>query len=464
MRASHMLSRLGLASSTVFSLFIASSQAQDASNTSSNTTAGSVFITPTRDLAFALNVPSDSTNDLFFSLMLPTGVSWGSIGLGSDVMEGALMLLVYPSADGKNATVSARHCTGHTEPVYAPEIEIEALSGTGFNNDTYIFNGRCGNCRSWSDGTGKVDVVSKSQNMLYATGERGNYLKSDALDAPLKYHYNYGTFTLDMVRATGPGGVPTIDRSVNSESVGAVQGLSQEAAMDAGAVAHAVIMVLAFIGLYPLGVFVLRFGNWVRWHGINQGIAVLLTIMGSGLGFSISKHYNRSKNFNTAHQVIGILIFIFIFAQFGLGYFHHRTFKRTQQTTKLAPIHVWMGRLILVLGVVNSFLGFPLALSSQYNYVLTGLVLFIFPGMILVMLMKRFIQRRWNQRKGAAAEPNGYNMEPWQQSQSQATYNATAPAGQNASMPGMSSYAPPYQPQGVKAAELGPKQNTREYV
>ncbi|KAI1372909.1 putative iron reductase domain protein [Hypoxylon crocopeplum] len=444
MRVSNMLCRLGLAPYAALSLFIVSSQAQDAGSTSSNATAGSVFITPTRDLAFALNVPSDSTTDLFFSMMMPTDVSWGSIGLGSDEMAGALMFLLYPSGSGNNVTFSARIASGHSEPVYAPEIKIEALPGTGFDNDTYTFNGRCSNCRSWSDGAGKIDVVGKSQNMMYATGEPGNYLKSDEFDAPLKYHYNYGVFTLDMVHATGPGGVPTIDRSENSTLVATVQVSSEEAKKDSLAVAHAVIMVFAFIGLYPLGAFVLRLGGWVRWHGINQSLALFLTIIGSGLGFSISKRYNRTTKFNTAHQVIGILIFIFIFAQFGLGYFHHRTFKKTQQTTKMAPIHVWMGRLLLVLGVVNAFLGFPLALSPQYNYVLAGLVLFIFPAMILIFITKKFIQKRWNKSKEASPEPNGYNMEPWQQSEAQAGYNAGAqvPPGQNASIPGMSSYAP----------------------
>ncbi|KAI1657188.1 putative iron reductase domain protein [Daldinia decipiens] len=463
MKSSSTLSRLSLVASAALSLFTTSSQAQDANSTSPNTTAASAFISPPRDLAFALNVPSDSTTDLYFSLMFPEGTSWGAVGLGSDRMAGSLILLAYPSESGQNVTLSPRIASGHSEPVYTPDIQVDALDGTGLNNGTFIFNGRCSNCRSWSDGNGKIDVASKSQNMIYATGDSGT-LKSDSFDTPLRMHYNYGTFTLDMAHATGPAGVPIIDRSENSTLVATTQGLSKEGKKDVAALMHAIIMVFVFVGLYPFGIFVLRLGSWVRWHGINQGFAFILTIVGSGLGFSISKYYNRSKKVNTAHQVIGILIFIFIFAQFALGFLHHRNFKKTQQKTKMAPIHVWMGRVIIVMGVVNAFLGFPLAQASQYNYVLAGLILFLFPAMILILVTKKFIQKRWNKSKN---EPTGYNMEPWNQQNGQAgqgngAANTQQPMGQNASIPSMSTYAP-HHAQGMKA-DLGPQQNTREYV
>lgn len=463
MKTLNILSRLGLA----LLLFFASSLAQDASKTSSNTTAGSVFLAPTRNFAFALNVPSDSTTDLYFSMMMPTGTAWAAVGFGSDHMAGALMLVMYPSKSQKNVTLSPRIATGHTEPVYAPEIRVEALAGTGLDNDTYIFNGRCSNCRSWS--TGRIDIASKSQNMLYATGEPTNYLNTDALDGPLKIHYNYGTFTMDMAHATGPAGVPTIDRGENSALVGTVQGLDEEGRKDMKAMAHAIIMVLVFVGLFPFGSFVLRLGGWVRWHAVNQGFALILAIIGSSLGFAISKTYNRSKKFNTAHQIIGLLIFIFLFAQFALGFLHHRKFKQTKETTKLAPIHKWMGRLLLILGGINGFLGFRLAQSNEYNYILAGLVISVTFTIVMILVAKKYIQKRWNKRK----DQNGYDMEPWRRPDAQAGFGVSAsasantqpqaPLGQNASIPGMSTYAP-YQAHGTRKTELGPQQNVREYV
>ncbi|KAK6951442.1 hypothetical protein Daesc_007977 [Daldinia eschscholtzii] len=280
------------------------------------------------------------------------GTSWAAVGLGSDRMAGALVLLAYSSESGQNVTLSPRIASGHSEPVFTPEIKVDALDGTGLNNGTFIFNGRCTNCRSWLDGAGKIDVASKSQNMIYATGDTST-LKSDSFDAPLRMHYNYGTFTLDMVHATGPAGVPTIDRSENSTLVATTQGLSKEGKKDVAALMHAIIMV---------------------------------------------------------------------------------------------------------------FVGFPLAQASQYNYVLAGLILFLFPVMMLILITKKFIQKRWNKSKN---EPTGYNMEPWNQQNGQAgqgnsTANPQQPLGQNVSIPAMSSYVP-YHAQGRKA-DLGPRQNTQEYV
>jgi hypothetical protein len=39
-----------------------------------------------------------------------------------------------------------------------------------------------------------------------------------------------------------------------------------------------------------------------------------------------------------------------------LGIMYHRIYKQTKQTTKLAPIHVWLGRIVIICGAANGFL------------------------------------------------------------------------------------------------------------
>ncbi|KAH9885162.1 hypothetical protein F4778DRAFT_761342 [Xylariomycetidae sp. FL2044] len=465
MWTSTLLRRLVPASIAAFLTFTSYAVAQDtpASNgTAATGPASSLFVTPARDLAFALNVPEDSSTDLFFSLMMPTQMTWGAIGLGSTTMSHALILMIYASSTGQNVTLSPRVSHGHSEPVYSSSIQVDALPGTGLINDTtYVYNGRCRNCRDWiaqSGGGGSFDVKSADQGFIYATGEAGE-MQTDNQAADLRMHVNYGSFTMDMVRATGPndGGVaPVIVTEEETQSVGTTLVMSKTGKRDSAATAHAVIMVMAFVGVYPFGILVLRLGNWVRWHALNQVVALILIIVGSGLGFSISKTYNRTKKVNTAHQVIGILVFIFVLAQFTLGFLHHRAFKKTQQPTKLAPIHVWLGRVLVLMGVINGFLGFPLALAPSYNYVLAGLVLFIFPGVALLIMTKRFISKWWKNNKETPDEPNGYNMEAWR-----GGGEAQQMQGQPPAQPGVA-YAG-YGRQ-VPAADLGPQQNTREYV
>ncbi|KAI0811480.1 hypothetical protein GGR55DRAFT_643299 [Xylaria sp. FL0064] len=376
----------------------------------------SIFVTPNKDLAFALNVPSDpSSSDLFFSLAFPAHTSWVAIGLGASTMGGnPLVLMAYPSASGTNVTLSPRQCHDHTEPVYNASIAVTALPGTGLLNDTtFVYNGVCANCRAWSHG-GKIDVASAAQEMAYAMGPTQD-VRSDDLRLSVKMHSDYGAFTMDLVRATGSGagGVPVIPHE-NVTSDGAVLQSSETGQIDSKAVLHAVFMVLAFVGMWPFGILVLRVGGSVKWHGVNQSVAFGLVFVGSILGFIISTTYNRSKKFNTPHQIIGIIVFIFVIAQLVLGILHHRIYKKTQQPTKLAPIHVWLGRLVILLGIINGFTGFPLALSPTYDYALLGVVSFVLPVFLLTLAAGKIFKKIMRRAKQPELEPsNGYDLEPW---------------------------------------------------
>lgn len=51
-------------------------------------------------------------------------------------------------------------------------------------------------------------MTSKAQNMIFAYGAWvGN---PDSVNANLRYHETDGVFTMDLTKATGPGGVPDI--------------------------------------------------------------------------------------------------------------------------------------------------------------------------------------------------------------------------------------------------------------
>ncbi|TGJ79066.1 hypothetical protein E0Z10_g9690 [Xylaria hypoxylon] len=378
----------------------------------------SIFVSPKKDFAFALNVPDDSSSsDLFFSLAFTIPPSWVAVGLGASTMGGnPLVLMAYPSASGHNVTISPRRCYGHSEPVYDSEIDVKALPGTGlFNDTTYVFNGVCSNCRSWSR-DGKIDISSTAQEMVYAMGPSAD-TRSDNPRESVKVHSSYGSFAMDLVHATGTGGVPVIPASENVTSVGAVQRLTKTGYADKKAILHAVFMILAFVGIWPFGILVLRVGGSVRWHAINQVVAFGLVLIGAILGFVISTSYNRSKKFNTPHQIIGILVFIFVIAQLVLGFLHHRIYKKTQQPTKIAPIHVWLGRLVILLGIVNGFTGFPLALSPGYDFALLGVVSFVLLSFLAILAVGTVFKKVMKKSKQSEPEATGYDLEPWRGAQ-----------------------------------------------
>ena len=192
-------------------------------------------------------------------------------------------------------------------------------------------------------------------------------------------------------------------------------------------------MILTFVGLMPLGIMILRIFNSPKWHGINQASSAGVALLGAGLGIYIGTMYNRvrfksifiagkstdilqqSKNFNSAHQVFGIIIIAAMIAQFVLGFLHHRLYKRTLAPTKLAPIHIWLGRIVIPCGIINGFLGFPLALNPKYNWALVTLAL------LVIIVIGPFAFWRWKrnnskQMTALAAEGEqggGYQAQPW---------------------------------------------------
>jgi hypothetical protein len=221
------------------------------------------------------------------------GLSWAAVGLGGHKMPGSLVFMIYPSASEKNVTFSPRLATDHTEPEFYPSLDFETLTNaTGLMTETtYVYSGICHNCRTWRGGS--LDVNSTSQQFIFATGPGGT-AGSDSDHASVKLHYEHGAFTMDMLHATGPAGPAVLNLATADDNEGsALVGEPVEGMNDWAAVIHAVFMIGCFVGLMPLGILIVRLGGWVRWHGLNQGVAMIGVIVGLGLGIKAGTLYNR---------------------------------------------------------------------------------------------------------------------------------------------------------------------------
>jgi hypothetical protein len=260
-----------------------------------------LFISPSQDIAFALRVPNDASNDIYFTLAGLATNTYTAVGLGSTTMSDALVFILYASADGQNVTFSPRLSYRDAEPVLYPELRVEALPGTGLVDDSLVYAGRCANCLSYP--LGALDTTAAQQPFIYAAGPAGassrtTPLQSDDPGAALLYHASYGSFYIDMARAVGePGapdmrGVPTGGGAASSAGV-ALGPKCRTNQTDAVLVIHGVVMVLCFLGLMPFGVVVLRVYGLVRWHWINQALALGLVVVGAGLGVWDGFQYNR---------------------------------------------------------------------------------------------------------------------------------------------------------------------------
>jgi hypothetical protein len=310
-------------------------------------------VSPDGAVAFGFTVPSVQNDDIWFTLRVPIGVSWGAVGLGSSSMDGALVLMIYMNKQGDNVTFSPRVSLGTYEPKYYPGFKYDVLPGTGLFDGHMVFSARCREgCQNWQGGW--LDVSKDNEKAIWATGPVEGFASNYA-NASVRYHAAWGSFEIDMKRTFGHADAPVLNDQ--STSVGAKVLEDEDSGhWDKKSIFHGVVMIFTFVGMMPLGIVLLRVGNWVRWHAVNQTVAAVLAFGGLGLGVATSLLYQRSRGFNTAHQILGFVAIFFVAAQFVLGFLHHRAYKKTQRTTRMAPAHVWLGRFTIVLATVDAFL------------------------------------------------------------------------------------------------------------
>ncbi|KAK6367276.1 hypothetical protein LTS17_010201 [Exophiala oligosperma] len=130
--------------------------------------------------------------------------------------------------------------------------------------------------------------------------------------------------------------------------------------------AHACIMSIVFIVLFPLGAIAQHLplkGVRVtsRIHVPIQILGLIMMIGAMGLGIDIARNDLNYFSPVKAHVVIGLLVTsTIIVIQPAMGVLQHRHFKRTGGKSVFAYIHRWTGRVMICLGWINSGLGFQL--------------------------------------------------------------------------------------------------------
>lgn len=164
-----------------------------------------------------------------------------------------------------------------------------------------------------------------------------------------------GRFSMDMKQATGgAGGIP----SSLMTATGSKQDGNPSHDSNWPAIIHGLAVCVAFVILMPVGVIFLRiFPSSVRWHWVNQTFASILAIVGILFGFYLSTMYTKSESFNSTHQIIGIVVIVAVILQWFIGFWHHRLYKKLQSPTYYGVAHRYLGRIAILLAVVNGGIG-----------------------------------------------------------------------------------------------------------
>ncbi|KAH8896165.1 CBD9-like protein [Thozetella sp. PMI_491] len=344
----------------------------DTTNAADNTVAKSAFLSPDGNIAFALSVPNTSTTDLFFSLAGKKKNAWTAVGLGSNDMKGALVLMIY-SNDDNNVTISTRISTGFKEPSYNPELNVEALSGTGIPGDTdlnLVFSGVCHKCRSWDGGS--LDLTSTAAPFMFAVGPEA-YLISNDPSLSVPYHAEYGSFTLDLKQATGLGGVPSLDTNTGSAIIKTSNGQ-----VDIVARIHGIILMICLLGLFPSCLILLDVFKMAKTYLFLEILSVLVFIVGTCIGIYGSTYYTKTRDMRTAHQIIGLTVFCLLLLLSLMGcvlYPKYRSSRRQSEVIFKTSSTLWLvipSWLVLLLGCIDAFLGFPLSWQGVNDRILGG--------------------------------------------------------------------------------------------
>src|ERR1700761_1668672 len=108
----------------------------------------------------------------------------------------------------------------------------------------------------------------------------------------------------------------------------------------------------------------------------------------------------QSRSFNSAHQIIGLIVMAAIFAQGMIGYLHHRSFVRNQVgKPMLSKVHkLFLGPIAFGLGLANGSIGLRLAMAYTLNWVYIGLVFLVAIVLFITSWKREWFRRRWGAR------------------------------------------------------------------
>ncbi|GAB7353967.1 hypothetical protein MBLNU459_g4564t1 [Dothideomycetes sp. NU459] len=174
------------------------------------------------------------------------------------------------------------------------------------------------------------------------------------------------------------------------------QSPSEEAEMNRLAIVHGVLMGLAFAVFFPLGAIVLRafsFHGLVWFHAGWQAFAYAVALAAFGIGVYMAVETQQLTAPN-GHPIIGIIVIGVLFLQPLGGVLAHRLFQRRQRATLSGAAHRWLGRVFLLLGVINGGLGLQLSGNTRAGQIAYGVLAAFFYLLWLGVAVFRWYRAR----------------------------------------------------------------------
>ncbi|KAK3300505.1 uncharacterized protein B0H64DRAFT_17036 [Chaetomium fimeti] len=348
-------------------------------------------------LCYSVAVPTSSADagsgNIYFQIKAPTSLQWAALGTGTGMTDSSIFLM-YQDGNG-NVTLSPRLGTGHSEPkldTSSTAAKLTLLAGSGVSDDgsTMTANVACSNCQSWTGG--EMSLQSTSAAWISAW-KSGSSLASTDKAATISYHDDRALFNIDLTTATVSSDAnPFVQASSDGNGDGSGSGSGGGDGGDTGVggggssggitqaairkptilVAHGIIMALVFVLFYPLGSVIMPLvGKW-WFHAAWQAVAFCLMWAGFALGFVTGERFGML--WNEPHLIFGTVVVSLLGIQPIFGILHHLHYVKAHHRGVISYVHIWWGRILMALGVINGGLGLRLAREDNGPIIAYGTI------------------------------------------------------------------------------------------
>jgi hypothetical protein len=394
---------------------------------------------------YAVNVPASTaatgTGDIFFQISGPTSLSWIGLGQGSG-MKGANIFIIYADATGTNVTLSARLGFGNQEPNPDTSANVTLLDGSGIMNDMMVANIQCeywfvrkpttintvigSNCNSWTGGSMSFTDADSDWIWAYKTGPP---ISSDDVDVTLAQHSDMGTTTFNLQEAAcGSSADPFVStdaassssgNSSSSDSSGGGGDDSMPADYNMVRFAHATLAPISFVLFFPSGAMAIRIlsiKNLVYYHAGWMVFTYMIVLASLGMGVWMSV---VSDQLDTTHAYVGIAVVGSLLFQPVTGLAHHLLYKRTLKKNVATYPHVWWGRAVITLGIINGGLGLQLSGNTTKGIIGYSVVAGVMWILWMVVIVIAFMKSRTKVTEGET----GSDVYPYREKREDERYN-----------------------------------------
>ncbi|KAJ4321429.1 hypothetical protein N0V84_005351 [Fusarium piperis] len=325
------------------------------------------------DLCYSWGVPRSTASlgsgNIFFRIEAPLSYQWVALGIGSG-MSGSNMFVMYQDGSG-NVTLSTRKGHGHVMPEYNTFQGVKLLEGTGVSNKTMAVNVQC---------NGFTNMDFSGSNSWIGAWKMGQALDSASVRTIIDEHDSTGRFSVDFAKAS-IGSDENPFTKISSETPSSTSGNDAVSGGDGGedhsAAIHGIIMSIVFLIGFPIGSLLMPLiGKWL----VHAGWQIIVFV-GMWAGFGIGK-IAADKNgewLNEPHVQLGLAVCILMILQPVLGWLHHRNYVKYQKRTPISHGHLWYGRALMIISIINGGIGLQLASASTgliVAYSVVGIVIF----------------------------------------------------------------------------------------